>query len=152
MARKELSKSLDSVELGSVIESLPSLDLSASPVEVVAAPVITDTKAQNYEKLRLRDRRMVKGLFKFHEVQNGRLEFSFRKWKGDPVETFKMDDNTIHEIPFGVATHLANNCTYPVHSFQMDEKNVPIMKVQQNVHRTSFQSLEFLDAGTLGAH
>jgi len=151
MARKELSKSLDSVELGSVVESLPSLDLSAAP-EVVAAPVAKDTIAQNYEKLRLRDRRMVKGLFKFHEVQNGRLEFSFRKWKGDPVENFKMDDNTIHEIPFGVATHLANNCTYPVHSFQMDEKNVPTMKVQQNVHRTSFQSLEFLDTNMLGAH
>lgn len=97
------------------------------------------------EFLRNKDRQMVRGKFIFHEVPGGRLSFSFRKWKGDPVERYDLDDGCIYTLPLGVAKHLNTECKYPIHSYTMDENNKPTMKVNQWIRRVSFQSLEFID-------
>lgn len=99
----------------------------------------------NLKYLRDKDRVMVKGKFLFHEVPGGRMSFSFRKWKEDPVERFDLDDGEIYTIPRGVARHLNAECKYPIHGFTMDENNKPTMKVNQWIRRCSFQSLEFTD-------
>jgi hypothetical protein len=109
-----------------------------------SAPVAPAIKP-NYKYLRDKDREIVKGIFRFHEVPGGQMEFSFKKWKEDQVENFKLQDGEIYSLPLGVAKHLNKDCWYPVHSFMMNESNVPTMKVNQKVRRCSFQSLEFVD-------
>lgn len=99
----------------------------------------------NLKYLRDKDRKMVRGKFIFHEVPGGRMSFSFRKYKEDPVERFDLDDGQIYTIPLGVAKHLNTECKYPIHGFAMDENNKPSMKVNQWIRRCSFQSLEFID-------
>lgn len=99
--------------------------------------------------LRDKDRQMVKGKFIFHEVPGGRMSFSFRKWKEDPVERFDLDDGEIYSLPLGVAKHLNKECKYPVHAYAMDENNKPQMKINQWIRRCSFQSLEFIDVDDL---
>ena len=103
----------------------------------------------NLKYLRDKDREMVRGKFIFHEIPGGQLDFPFRKWKEDPVESFSLVDGEIYTLPLGVAKHLNRECKYPIHSYTMDETNKPVSKVNQWVRRCSFQSLEFLDVEDL---
>jgi hypothetical protein len=96
-----------------------------------------------------KDREMVKGIFRFHEVPGGQMSFNFKKYKEDPVERFDLVDGQVYTIPLGVAKHLNTNCWYPIHQYMQDESGKPVMKVGQKVRRCSFQSLEFVDVDDL---
>lgn len=102
--------------------------------------------------LRDKDREMVRGIFRFHEVPGGSLRFSFKKYKEDHVENFDMIDGEIYTVPLGVAKHLNQNCSYPIHQFAMDEQGRNIAKIGQKVRRCSFQSLEFVDTDDINAN
>lgn len=92
-----------------------------------------------------KDREMVRGIFRFHEVPGGTYAFSYRAYKGDPIEKFTLTDGEICTIPLGVAKHLNKNCWYPVHEYAKTEKGEMHTKIGRQVHRCSFQSLEFVD-------
>ena len=96
-----------------------------------------------------KDREMVKGIFRFHEVEGGSMEFVFKMYKEDPVERFLLVDGQIYTLPLGVARHLNKNGWYPVHAYAMDENGKASMKIGQKVRRFSFQSLEFVDVDDL---
>ncbi|HVW99265.1 MAG TPA: hypothetical protein VHA52_02325 [Candidatus Babeliaceae bacterium] len=132
--------------------------------EVVELPPLAPTEEikvhpkqkPNLHYLRDKDRQLVKGIFRFHEVPGGEMEFSFRGHKGDEVISYKgkddginqtpaMKDGQIYTVPLGVAKHLNKNLAYPIHGYAQDENGRPVMKVTQMVRRCSFQSLEFMD-------
>lgn len=104
---------------------------------------------KNLRYQRDKDRELVKGIFRFHEVPGGTMSFSIKIYKEDPVENFTLVDGEIATIPLGVAKHLNRNCWYPVHSYATDENGKPSMKINQKVRRCSFQSLEFMDSDDL---
>lgn len=119
---------------------------------IMANPtLVKETKkmSSNMKAMRDKDREMVRGKFIFHEIPGGQLGFSFKKWPGDPVETFNLVDGQVYSLPLGVAKHLNKNCKYPIHAYAMDEDKKPYVKVQQWVRRCSFQSLEFIDLDDL---
>ena len=92
-----------------------------------------------------KDRQMVRGKFIFHEVPGGNMSFVFRAYKGDPLETYHMQDGEIYSVPLGVARHLNTNVWYPAHTYREDEQGRPQVKLAQKIRRCSFQSLEFID-------
>lgn len=104
------------------------------------------TPESNYkwEKERLRDRKPVRGVFRFHEIRGGELSFSFRKYKGDPIDSFTLKDGEIYTLPLGVATHLKESGWYPVHKYQVDEKGNPIKAIGQKVKRYTFEPIDFI--------
>lgn len=108
-----------------------------------------DVKKPNLKYMRDKHRELVKGIFRFHEVPGGTMQFSFKAFKEDPVENFTFIDGGVYTIPLGVAIHLNKNCWYPIHAHQQDENGVHSIKVSQKVHRVSFQSLEFVDLDDL---
>lgn len=91
------------------------------------------------------DRQKVKGIFRFHEIPNGTMTFPFRKWEGDPIEKYTLEDGKIYELPLGVAKHLNKNCWYPVNAHALGEDDKPSIRIGKKVRRCSFQSLEFVD-------
>ncbi len=105
---------------------------------------------KNMKYLRDKDREMVRGKFIFHECPGALMEFSFKKWKEDPLETYHLRDGEIYSLPYGVAKHLNTNCAYPIHHYATDESGKPVAKIGQKVRRCSFQSLEFMDIEGLG--
>lgn len=119
----------------------------------MSAPTNTKKEAPkqkpNLKYLRDRDRELVKGIFRFHEVPGGTVSFSIRLWKEDDVENYTMVDGDVYTIPLGVARHLNKNCWYPLHAYAMDDNGKQIQKVSQKVKRMSFQSLEFTDLDDL---
>lgn len=98
-------------------------------------------KSPQWEK----DHKMVKGIFKFHEVPGGELRFPFIKYKGDSPSPYILKDGETCEVPFMVAKHLNERGKYPVHKYSVDEEGKALQKVGQWVDRFSFQPVGFFD-------
>lgn len=92
-----------------------------------------------------KDRQIVKGIFRFHEVPGGSMSFVYRAYKEDPIERYDMVDGQIYSVPLGVARHLNKNCWYPEYEHFKNEETQNIQRVGKKVNRCSFQSLEFID-------
>ena len=101
--------------------------------------------------LRDRDREMVKGIFKFYEVEGGTMSFVYKAYKEDPVERYDFADGQLYSIPIGVAKHLNKNGWYPMHVYSTDENGKPLQKIGQKVRRFGFVSTEFMDLDDLEA-
>jgi hypothetical protein len=106
-------------------------------------------KPKGLEYQRAQDREIVRGIFHYYEVPGGCMSFVFHKYKGDPVERYDLLDGHQYSLPLGVAKHLNGNCNYPIHGYMTDEHGKPSMRVNEKVHRTGFQSLEFIDIADL---
>lgn len=109
----------------------------------------SEKKPFNYKYLRDKDREMVKGIFRFHEVPGGGMSFNFKAYKEDQVERYDLCDGEIYTLPLGVARHLNKNGWYPVYEYMKDEQTQNVQKIGQKVRRFSFQSLEFVDTDDL---
>ena len=92
-----------------------------------------------------KDKEKVKGIFRFHEVPGGQMEFVFKKYKDDPIERDSMKDGETYTVPLAVAKHLNTNCWYPSYDYKNDEQGRPVTTMAEKIRRCSFQSLEFVD-------
>jgi hypothetical protein len=118
------------------------------PVVMSAAPVEDTRSAKEIAQQKLRDveqeeKRMVRGKFIYHECPGGIMEFSFRKYKSQPLERFSLKDGEVYTIPLSVARSLNNNNWYPTYTYKNDEAGRPVTSIGERVHRTAFQSLDF---------
>lgn len=104
---------------------------------------------QNLKFQREKDREMVRGIFRFHELPGGQMDFVFKKYKEDPIEKFSLKDGEIYTLPLGVAKHLNTNCWYPSYDYKKDENGMHVSRISEKVRRCSFQSLEFVDVEDL---
>lgn len=111
----------------------------------------------NVNFLREDHEKPVRGVFKFHEVPGGVLEFVFKEFKGQKPEKYTLVDGEIYTIPKGVAIHLNKNGWFPIHNFVPGDNSVQtgvavqgfannsVQKVTKKEHRFAFNSLEFMD-------
>jgi len=75
------------------------------------APATPHQKAEVEEKIkkmRKEGEKLVKGMFEFVDAQGGWLDFSFRYFPGDPIQTIKIIHGEICEIPTILMKHLNN--------------------------------------------
>jgi len=100
---------------------------------------------EEVEKMRIRDRTLVRGKFHFHECPGGLIEFPYKRYAKDPMEWYKMQDGSVHTIPLGVAKHLTDDCWYPEYSYRKSDGGSDTQQVTKKIHRMSFQSMEFSD-------
>jgi len=107
------------------------------------------TQKKNLRYQRDKDREKVRGIFRFHEVPGGSMNFVYKAYKEDPIERYDFVDGQVYTIPLGVAKHLNKNCWYPEHQYLQDEDGKVSARVGKKVRRCSFQSLEFVDINEL---
>lgn len=100
-------------------------------------------KENDVDYQKAKDHEKVRGKFRFYEVPGGRLEFVYFKYKGDPLDAYKMDDGGVYEVPRMVANHLNESGAYPVHAYSQDEYGKPIPIIGKTIRRYGFHSLEF---------
>lgn len=96
------------------------------------------------------DREIVRGIFRFHEVEGGTMSFVYKAHKGDPVEKYVLEDGGIYNIPLGVARHLNEDCWYPVHQYSQDDHGKPLATIGRKVRRCSFSPLDFMSDNAFG--
>lgn len=95
--------------------------------------------------MRKKDAELVRGKFSFLEAPGGTLIFSYRKYKGEQIKTYKLKDGESYTIPRGVAKHLATSGSYPIHEYTTDEAGKPFVRIGRVKRRYNFESLEFFD-------
>lgn len=71
------------------------------------------------KKMRKEDDKMVTGMFEFLDAQGGWLEFSYRKYPGEPIQMIKMIHGEICDLPMGIVKHL-NNTKKKVRRYSME--------------------------------
>ena len=94
-------------------------------------------------KMREKDHKIVKGIFRCYEPRGGSFTFNFKKYKGDQVVKYTMVDGETYSVPVMIAKHLNQNCWYPRHSYILDANGNPVVDPSRKVNRCSFESLEF---------
>jgi len=110
-----------------------------------------ERQAQRLEADRIKNNKMVRGKFTFHEVPGGKVTMPYRRHKKDGIKWYTFEDGKIYTIPLGLAKHLNEGCRYPVHSHKVEANwmpgvNRPEVVVGKFVDRMSFVSLDFIDA------
>jgi hypothetical protein len=60
------------------------------------------------KKMRREDEKNVTGMFEFLDAQGGWLEFTYRKYPGEPIQIIKMIHGEICDLPMGIVKHLNN--------------------------------------------
>lgn len=123
---------------------------------MILKKTLSDKAASEFDakrlKLREKDLKMVKGMFKFYEVPGGEIEFPFLKYKEDGrPKMYKFIDGQVYNIPLMVAKHLNTSGTYDQYGYVPSENGKPLEKVMGKVRRYGFQSLEFTDEEEIGS-
>lgn len=59
-------------------------------------------------KMRKEDDKLVAGMFEFLDAQGGWLDFSYRKYPGEPIQMIKLIHGEICDLPMGIVKHLNN--------------------------------------------
>jgi len=98
---------------------------------------------EEMRKMKEKDHKMVKGVFRCFEPAGGSFTFSFKKYAGDDTLTYTMVDGEVYDVPIMIAKHLNKDCWYPKHSHVLDADGKPSVQVGRKVNRCSFESLEF---------
>jgi hypothetical protein len=96
------------------------------------------------QKVRDKHREEVRGIFNFHEVPGGSMDFVFKEFDGDEVKRYTMMDGQIYTVPLGVAKHLNKDCWYPIHQHAVDANGATLVNIGQKIRRCSFSPLDFI--------
>ena len=70
---------------------------------------------------RVKDDKIIKGMFEFIDAQGGWLDFTYRKYPGEPVKIIKLIHGEICDLPFGIVKHL-NNTKKKVRRYNLEIK------------------------------
>ena len=60
------------------------------------------------KEMRKKDDKMCKGMFEFIDAQGGFLEFTYRKYPGEPIQIIKLIHGETCDLPMGIVKHLNN--------------------------------------------
>lgn len=60
------------------------------------------------KKMRKEDEKMRKGMFEFLDAQGGWLDFTYRKYPGEPIQTIHIVHGEVCDLPMGLIKHLNN--------------------------------------------
>lgn len=112
---------------------------------------------------RERDAELVTGIFKNLENPRTSLKFTYKKWPGEPLETYDLMCGERYQLKRGVAKHLNTACFFKEYKM-LDAESGNNTKIQQaydsvengrynqqhaqaatKIYRFAFHSLEFMD-------
>lgn len=71
------------------------------------------------KKMRKDDDKLRRGMFEFLDAMGGWLEFSYRKYPGEPIQMIKLIHGEICDLPMGIIKHL-NNTKKKVRRYNME--------------------------------
>lgn len=71
------------------------------------------------KKCRKEDEKLITGMFEFIDAQGGWLDFTYRKYPGEPIQMIKLTHGEICDLPMGIVKHL-NNTKKKVRRYSME--------------------------------
>ncbi len=102
-------------------------------------------REERIKQERKKDDKLCKGMFEFIDAQGGWLEFTYRKYPGEPVQIIKLIHGEICDLPMGIVKHL-NHTKKKVRrydlSIQMDGKKPP--RTFETISRVRFTPMDVM--------
>jgi hypothetical protein len=91
------------------------------------------------KKSRKEDDKLITGMFEFLDAQGGWLEFTYRRYPGEPIQIIKLVHGEICDLPMGIVKHL-NNTKKKVRRYNMEmpEKGKNAPRSFETVSRVRF--------------
>lgn len=91
------------------------------------------------KKMRKEDDKIVTGMFEFLDAMGGWLDFTYRKYPGEPIQMIKITHGEICDLPMGIVKHL-NNTKKKVrkYSLELNEGSNRPLRSYEVVSRTRF--------------
>jgi|ERR1700679_2817761 len=71
------------------------------------------------KKMRKEDDKIVHGMFEFLDAQGGWLDFTYRKYPGEPILMMKLIHGEICDLPMGIVKQL-NNTKKKIRRYSME--------------------------------
>ena len=112
------------------------------PVEI-HMPAIMESNEDRWEKERIAESRLVKGIFQDNELKGGSVRFPFKKFRGDKIVDYHFIDGQEYEIPLAVVKHLNNNCAYVQDAYVSGGLMGPDGKPLKNPNAKKFHRFTF---------
>jgi len=122
------------------------LEKKTTTKEETPAPTKRNVRSEfqiKMEKMKERDYKLVRGVFKRFKNPEVPLKFYFKKYKG-PIMEFTLKDGYVYEIPYMVAEHLHKNCYIPEHKNITDEEGKNIHVVGRKIKCYDFISPDII--------
>lgn len=113
---------------------------------------------EKLKKIMEQEKKPVTGVFRYHECPGGSVTFAVKKFPGDPVLKYVMQDGEEYTVPLWVARHLngydgcaqalngkTHSCGYAIHENTVDKlTGKPLITVGQVRRRMGFESTTFM--------
>lgn len=81
-----------------------------------------------FQKEREADAKIIRGKFVNRENKGASLTFHYKKYKGEPLKTYRLIDGNEYDLPIGVIKHLVNNC-------QVEESTNDVTLIDPNTYQ-----------------
>lgn len=103
------------------------------------------TRENLIKDMRKKDDKLCKGMFEFIDAQGGFLEFSYRKYPGEPILMLKLIHGETCELPMGIVKHL-NNTKKKVrrYNLEMPMEGGRTPRSYETISRVRFTPSEYL--------
>lgn len=73
-----------------------------------AVPLDREKASELIKKTRKEHEKMVKGKFEFLDANGGWIDFTYRFFPGDPIQTIHLIHGEVVDLPMGLVKHLNN--------------------------------------------
>lgn len=131
-------------ELSAEVERKPQpKEEPASSKKIKAGRESRTDSHDKIEKMKERDYKLVRGIFKRMRNSHVPFKFYFKKYKGRVLE-YTLKDGHVYEIPYMVAKHLHDNCYVAVHQNATDEEGNRIDIIGKKIKEFDFISPDIL--------
>lgn len=100
-----------------------------------------------FQKEREADAKIVRGKFINRENPGASLTFHYKKYKGEPLKTYRLIDGNEYDLPVGVIKHLVNNCQVEETTNEVtmiDPNTYEPLYANRKIPRFTFITSEFL--------
>jgi len=86
-----------------------------------------------------------KGMFEFLDAQGGWLEFTYRRFPGEPIQIIKLTHGEICELPMGIIRHL-NNTKKKVRRYNLElpAEGGRVPRSYETISRVRFTPMDVL--------
>lgn len=98
------------------------------------------------KKCRAEDDKIRTGMFEFIDAQGGWLDFSYRKYPGEPLKVIHLIHGEICDLPMGIIKHL-NNTKKKVRRYNLElpfDGNARVPRSYETVSRVRFTPTDVL--------
>lgn len=104
---------------------------------------MTGSNKEKAEKLRKEEQKIIKARYINYQGESERLDKTYMRWAGDPIESYHFIPNHVYEVPFGLVKEVNANQGLKVRSEVLDKNGEPSVNEKKSKKIHEFVPVDF---------